>query len=124
MAHQILRSTYERRDERGLFQEIVNGPSFAAVSRGRMKPGAVMGNHFHKKTRVFFFVVSGSAAIRTVNVETKATDSFTLSEGEGIYLEPGESHAIRYETESEFVMLKSLPYDPKDPDTYPFSIPD
>jgi len=124
VAHQILRSTYERRDERGLFQEIVNGPSFAAVSRGRMKAGAVMGNHFHKKTRVFFFLVSGGAAIKTVNVETKATDSFALSEGEGVYLEPGESHSIRYKTESEFVMLKSLPYDPKDPDTFPYPIKD
>src|SRR5262245_26862986 len=124
MAHQILRPTYERRDERGLFQEIVNGPSFAAVSRGRMAAGAVMGNHFHKKTRVFFFLVSGRAVIKTVNVATGATDSFQLAEGEGVFLEPGESHAIRYETDSEFVMLKSLAYDPKEPDTFPYPVPD
>jgi quercetin dioxygenase-like cupin family protein len=122
--HEILRHAFERRDERGLFQEIVNGPSFAAVSRGQMAAGAVMGNHFHKKTRVFFFLVSGRAAIKTVNVETGVTDAFRLSAGEGVYLETGESHAIRYETESEFVMLKSLPYDPKEPDTYSFPVPD
>jgi quercetin dioxygenase-like cupin family protein len=122
--HQILRPTFERRDDRGLFQEIVNGPSFAAVSRGRMGAGAVMGNHYHRKTRLFFFLSSGRARIRTIEVATGATDTFTLAEGEGVYLEPGESHAVRYETESEFVMLKSLPYDPKEPDTYAYPVPD
>ena len=123
MAHPILRPTFERRDERGLFSEIVNGFSFAAVSRGRMRAGAVMGNHFHKKTRIFFFLVSGSAAVRTVDVATGATDAFPLAEGEGVYLEPGESHSIRYETESEFLMLKSLAYDPTQPDTFPYPVP-
>jgi dTDP-4-dehydrorhamnose 3,5-epimerase-like enzyme len=122
MAHEILRPTFERRDNRGLFCEIVNGFSFSAASRGRMSAGAVMGNHFHKKTRIFFFLVSGSATVRTVDVATGATDAFQLSEEEGVYLEPGESHSIRYESESEFVMLKSLPYDPKEPDTYEYPV--
>jgi len=120
--HQVLRPTFERRDDRGLFSEIVNGFSFAAVSRGRMRVGAVMGNHFHKRTRIFFFLVSGSAAVKTVDVATGATDAFQLSDGEGVYLEPGESHSIRYEAESEFLMLKSLPYDPLDPDTYEYPV--
>jgi dTDP-4-dehydrorhamnose 3,5-epimerase-like enzyme len=124
MAHPILSPTFERRDDRGLFCEIVNGFSFAAVSRGRMRAGAVMGNHFHKKTRVFFFLVAGGASVRTVDVATGAKDAFRLSEGEGVYLEPGESHSIRYETDSEFLMLKSLPYDPKEPDTFPYPVPD
>jgi quercetin dioxygenase-like cupin family protein len=124
MPHPILRPTFERRDDRGLFCEIVNGFSFAVAIRGRMSAGAVMGNHFHKKTRVFLFLVSGSAAVRTVDTATGAKDAFRLAEGEGVYLEPGESHAIRYETDSEFLMLKSLPYDPKEPDTFPFPVPD
>ena len=123
MAHPILRPTFERRDDRGLFSEIVNGFSFAAASHGRMRAGAVMGNHFHKRTRIFFFLVSGTAAVKTVDVGTGATDAFNLSEGEGVYLEPGESHSIRYGSESEFVMLKSLAYDPKEPDTFPYPVP-
>jgi dTDP-4-dehydrorhamnose 3,5-epimerase-like enzyme len=122
--HAILTPGFERRDERGLFQEIVNGEPFAAVSRGRMRAGAVMGNHFHKRTRVLFFLTSGRARIKTVDVETGATDAFELSEGQGVHLEPGESHAIRYIEDSDFVMLKSLPYDPAEPDTYPYTIPD
>lgn len=124
MAHRIVKPGFERRDDRGLFQEIVNGESFAAVSRGHMRAGAVMGNHFHKRTRVFFFLVSGLARIRTVNVETGVTDGFELSSNQGVYLEPGESHAIRYLEDSDFLMLKNLPYDPSDPDTYPYPVSD
>ena len=124
MAHPILRPTFERRDDRGLFSEIVNGFSFAAASHGRMRAGAVMGNHFHKKTRIFFFLVAGGASLKTIDVATGATDAFRLSEGEGVYLEPGESHSIRYESDSEFLMFKSLPYDPVDPDTYEYLVED
>src|SRR5438128_10690159 len=120
MAHQIVTPSFERRDDRGLFQELVNGVVFAAASRGRMRAGAVMGNHFHKKTRVFFYLTSGRARIATVNVETGAKDAFDLMENQGVYLEPGESHSIRFEAESNFLMFKSLPYDSADPDTYPF----
>jgi dTDP-4-dehydrorhamnose 3,5-epimerase-like enzyme len=124
VSHQILRPTFERRDDRGVFSEIVNGFSFAAASRGRMRAGAIMGNHFHKKTRIFFFLVAGKAAVKTVDVATGATDAFQLSEGEGVYLEPGESHSIRYQSESEFLMFKSIAYESKDPDTYSFPVPD
>jgi dTDP-4-dehydrorhamnose 3,5-epimerase-like enzyme len=122
--HAIVTPSYERRDDRGLFQEIVNGVSFAAVSRGRMRAGAVMGNHFHKKTRIFFFLASGSADVRTIHVETGTKDSFRLGENQGVFLEPNESHAIRFTAESEFLMLKSLPYDPAEPDTHPYPVPD
>jgi dTDP-4-dehydrorhamnose 3,5-epimerase-like enzyme len=124
MAHRIVTPGFERRDERGLFQEIVNGETFASVSRGRMRAGAVMGNHFHKKTRIFFFLASGRARIATVDVQTGATDRFELRANEGAYLEPGEAHAIRYAEDSEFVMLKSFPYDPASPDTYPHPVSD
>jgi len=122
-SHAIVTPGYERRDDRGLFQELVNGVSFAAASRGRMRAGAVMGNHFHKKTRIFFFLASGSADIRTIHVETGAKDSFRLDENQGVFFEPNESHAIRFASETEFLMLKSLPYDPAEPDTYPFPVP-
>lgn len=83
-----------------------------------------MGDHFHKRTRVFLFLTSGRAGIKTVDLETGATDAFELSGSQGVYLEPGESHAIRYAEDSEFVMLKSLPYDPAEPDTYPYPVSD
>jgi quercetin dioxygenase-like cupin family protein len=124
MTHEILASSFERVDARGTFQEILNDGQWETLIRGVMKPGAVMGNHFHKKTRIFFHVTSGSVRIKTVNVETAATDEFPLHPGQGVFLSTNESHAIRFLEESEFIMLKSLRYNPEDPDTYPFLIED
>ena len=118
MPHEIVLPGFERRDERGVFREVLNGFTARTVLCGRMNAGAVMGNHYHRKTRVFFYLLRGEARIETLHVETGARDAFTLSENQGVFLEPGESHAIRYAAESEFFMLKSLAYDPADPDTY------
>ena len=122
MPHVILGPTHERRDERGELREIVNGFPAKALLTGRMKAGAVMGNHFHRRTRIFFFLQSGGASVETVHAETGARDSFTLSAGQGVVLEPNESHAIAFSAESEWLMLKSEAYDPADPDTYPLPV--
>lgn len=124
MPHEILAPAFERRDDRGTFRELVNGFPAQALLCGRMRTGAIMGNHYHRKTRVFFYLLRGGATIRTVNVETGAQDAFELAENQGVFLEPGESHAIRYVADSEFLMLKSLAYDPADPDTYSHPVPD
>jgi dTDP-4-dehydrorhamnose 3,5-epimerase-like enzyme len=124
MPHVILGPTYERRDERGELREIVNGFPAKALLAGRMNAGAVMGNHYHRRTRVFFFLQSGSADIRTVHAQTGARDAFTLGAEQGVLLEPNESHTISFMAESEWLMLKSEAYDPADPDTYPLPVPD
>ena len=123
-AHAIVTPGFERRDERGVFREILNGFAAQTLVMGTMRSGAVMGNHFHRQTRVFFYLVRGEAAIRTIDVETGERDSFRLSEQQGVFLEPGQSHAILFAAESEFVMLKSRPYDPADPDTYEHPVPE
>ena len=124
MKHEILSPRFERRDGRGVFRELLNDFPAGTVACGQMVAGAVMGNHYHRKTRVFFYLLAGRAGIRTVDVETGATDAFLLGECQGVYLEPGESHAIRFLVDSEFLMLKSLPYDENDPDTFAYPVPD
>lgn len=124
MPHRVVTPGYERQDARGLLREVFNGFPAGTVLWGRMREGAVMGNHFHKKTRIFLYLTRGVARIRTVAVETGERDEFSLRENQGVFLEPGESHAIRYVEDSEFLMLKSLAYDEKDPDTYEYVVDD
>jgi quercetin dioxygenase-like cupin family protein len=122
MSHEILPPSFEREDERGTFQEVLNEGHWEALIRGRMKPDSVLGNHYHRQTLIFFYVTSGSARIKTVQVDTGQTDEFLLRSGEGVMLRTGESHAIRFLEESEFIMLKSKKYDAQDPDTYHFPV--
>lgn len=124
MAHEIRRPAFERRDERGVFRELLSDFPAGTVVCGDMAAGAVMGNHYHRRTRVFFHVLAGRAAVSTVHVESGAQERFLLAENEGVFLEPGESHAIRFLVDSQFLMLKSEPYDPADPDTIAFPVPE
>src|SRR5437870_13894486 len=124
MPHEILPPRFERRDDRGVFREVLTGFPAGTVVCGRMNAGAVMGNHYHRRTRVFFYLFAGEADVRTVDVETGAKEKFRLEANRGVYFEPGESHAIQFGVDSEFLMVKSLPYDPADPDTIAFVVPD
>jgi len=124
MSHKVIAPAFERNDGRGLFQEVLNEGSWESLVRGRMKPGAVMGNHYHKHTVIFFYIVRGEARITTVNVETGEKDRFVLESGRGVMLMTNESHAINFTEESEFILLKSLRYCPEDPDTYHYPVED
>lgn len=124
MPHKILLTIFERNDQRGVFREILNEGQWEALIAGRMNPQAVIGNHYHKKTIIFFHISKGTASINTINVDTGRRDDFLLHSGQGVILPTHESHAIRFLEESDFIMLKSVKYDPADPDTFDFPIED
>jgi len=122
MSHEILPTTFERKDERGVFREILNEGQWEALISGSMNPQAVIGNHYHKKTDIFFHISKGSARIKTINIDTRSRDEFLLQSGQGVILPVNESHAIRFLEQSDFIMLKSLKYDSADPDTFNFPV--
>jgi quercetin dioxygenase-like cupin family protein len=124
MAHEVVSPVFERKDERGVFQEILNTGTWESLICGHMNAGAVIGNHYHKKSVIFFYLTRGAVRIRTVHAETGARDDFVLKEGQGVILHPYESHAIRFLEESELIMLKSRRYLEADPDTFHFPVED
>jgi dTDP-4-dehydrorhamnose 3,5-epimerase-like enzyme len=124
MDKNIVEPGFVRTDERGTFVEILNGGHWENLIVGRMNTGAVLGHHYHQKTTIFFFLQSGSATIGIVQVQTGQRKQVSLKANHGIVLETNESHAIRFLENSEFFMLKSLRYDPADPDTIPYPVPD
>ncbi len=121
---QRVKATYTREDARGLFVEIVNAGPWETVINGTMRRGAVIGNHYHKRTRCLMFLTSGAARVDVAEVESGSRGSTRLRAREGVCLEPNHAHAIRFEEDSTFVLLKSLPYDENDPDTYPYMVAD
>jgi quercetin dioxygenase-like cupin family protein len=120
----IVTPGFERKDGRGVFREVLNGFEARTLITGEMTRGAVLGNHFHKRTRVFFYLTRGSARVTTVHVETGERDSFALERDQGCFFEVNESHAVRFLEDGEFLMAKSLPYDRADPDTFSYPIAD
>ena len=114
--------THLREDARGLFVEVVNTGPWETVITATMRPGSVIGNHYHKRTRIFLYLVSGAADVHVTAVDTGERQRCQLKAGQGTYLEPYQAHAIHFEAESTFLLLKSRRYNKDDPDTYPFSV--
>lgn len=122
MTHAIIKPSFTRADARGVFTEILNSGHWESILNGSMNAGAVLGNHYHKETVVFFYLTRGAATIKTIHVETGARDEFRLGANEGVLLHVDESHAIHFDESSDFIMLKSKHYDPQAPDTFAYPV--
>jgi perosamine synthetase len=114
----LLTPTFVREDDRGTFIEALNSQDWKNISFGTMKRGAVMGNHYHKKTDVFFFLTKGAANVDLKHAKSKTTEKLTLNHNEGVIFKPFHSHAITFIKDSSFVMGKSRTYIASAPDTY------
>ena len=120
--NKILKPLFKRVDHRGIFIEALNQGRWESLIFGQMKKGAVMGNHYHRKTAVFFFLARGGARIQWVHPRTRVRGRRSLKTQEGIFLKPPLAHAIRFTRSSSFIMLKSRQYNPAQPDTYPYTV--
>jgi dTDP-4-dehydrorhamnose 3,5-epimerase-like enzyme len=118
MPHSIITPSFTRTDERGIFRELLNEGNWQSILHGDSVAGAVMGNHYHLQTLVFFFLLSGAAHIITEHIHTGARDDFHLAAMQGVILRTEESHAITFTAASQYLLLKSQVYDPQAPDTY------
>ena len=85
-------------------------------TRGPSDPvpaGAALETHTTPPSAVAHFAPVAFA--RNIDISLEAPDRLMLQ---------WESHAIQFGVDSEFLMVKSLPYDPADPDTIAFVVPD
>lgn len=115
---------FERKDDRGIFNEYLNqADAWKAVNGGSMKEASILGNHYHKKCRTAFFVTSGKAEVWYKNLETNGpTEHFELETSQGCIFEPYETHAIRFSVDSTFLLLKTENFNPSDQDIFPAAL--
>lgn len=123
-AEATFRPTFERRDGRGVFTEILRRGPWHTVITADMRRGAVLGHHYHRRTRMALYLLSGRATARIVNVASADRRDVELTSGRGVYLEAGEAHAICFDEDSQCLLLKSEPYDPADADTIAYAVED
>ena len=114
----------ERVDYRGRFCEIISEGSWQAIIHGEMNEGAVLGNQYHAVTRCYLYVIAGAVDLDLMDIGTREKRRIRLTDGKGSYIEPGTSHAVRFRRPTEFILLKSKPYDPSDRDRFPYDIED
>ena len=113
---------FERVDDRGTFIEALNSGEWASLAYGSMQAGHVMGHHYHRETRSFFFLTRGQAEITLENINSKRQQQVTLHAKEGIVLQTNHAHLIQFTTETDFLLMKSKPYSDENTDTYAYHI--
>ena len=99
-------SPYIRTDARGTFIEIINGDdAWRSINWGKMKKGAVMGNHYHKKNTAFFSILQGEARVE-VWKKGKKKQSYCIRSNQGIFFMPYDIHTVTFLKPSSYLLLK------------------
>lgn len=94
--------------EHYLWQEVCDGWHFVksddlSVIVEKMPPFTAEDMHYHEKSRQFFFIIDGEAAMILDGEE------FVLQAGEGIEIKPLQRHQMRNDFKSplEFIVISS-----------------
>lgn len=96
------------RDPRGEITDILENIPFDSATVITCRPGAVRGNHYHKETVQYLYILSGHILYRTKLPDGTLIDS-DLKPGDLILTEEFESHAMQAKEESSFLVLTRGP---------------
>jgi dTDP-4-dehydrorhamnose 3,5-epimerase-like enzyme len=121
----------QKTDNRGrvfevLRREHVPEGGFGQVYVFTGSPGSVKGNHYHTRKTEWFCVIGGQGELILYDRQSQQREHITLTGGQPtvVTIPVGVAHALQTLGDAEMVVLAyiSEPYDPADPDTYPFPL--
>ena len=95
-------------DARGAIRDILIGNDVDAVTIITCKEGSVRGNHFHKLSTQWSYIVSGKF-LCAVQRPQELVETREVSEGDLIVHAPYESHAFKALEDSVFLSLTKGP---------------
>lgn len=105
---QILQPEFVHADNRRSLKQLLT-EKIEQVNHYEARKGSVLGNHFHVKTREFFYVVKGSIFYNNLKI---------LNKNSLFVVEPGEYHSIKCLTEVNMMTFLTKAYTTEDPDTF------
>jgi quercetin dioxygenase-like cupin family protein len=112
------------KDQRGLIIDLLEKKSINAITLITQKKGKIRGNHYHKKTTQWNYLLSGKIQIFAAKKNKKKT-SIILKKGDLVVTTKNESHAIKAIINSQFLVFTQGPRGGKEyeNDTYRLSKP-
>ena len=88
------------------------------------KPGVVRGNHYHKKTTQFIYVIQGSLNYWYSNLNSNKKSKVTkIVAGEIVKTPPLEVHALTFDEKNEFLVFSKGLRGGKDYEKDTFRVP-
>ena len=81
------------KDHRGEITDILQNEKINAITRLTIKKGKIRGNHYHKKTWQWNYIIKGRMKL-VAKMPNKKTKSIILNPGEIAFTAPNERHAL------------------------------
>ena len=96
------------KDERGLIIDLLEGKKINAITFVSQKKGRVRGNHLHKKTIQWNYLIKGKIELVTKKRNSKPK-KIILFKGDLAETSKNEAHAIKALKDSEFLVFTQGP---------------
>ena len=94
-------------DQRGEIFDLIEKESINAVTKISFKKDSVRGNHYHKKTTQWNFVLSGEMIV--ISKKNGKRTSKTFKKDDLFILQPNEHHAIKAKKKSMLLVFTKGP---------------
>ena len=103
-----IKSKINFKDARGKIVDLLEKKNINAVTFITQKKEKIRGNHYHKKTIQWNYLLKGKIIIYA-KLKNKKTTTITLKPGDLVVTNKNESHAIKAIKDSEFLVFTQGP---------------
>lgn len=104
----VIRKKVCHRDERGEIIDVLEGKKVDSITILTAMKGGVRGNHFHKKTTQYTYVIEGKCRLYT-RIEGERVKSRVVTKGHLVISPPMEMHAFEALEDSVLLAFCSGP---------------
>jgi len=104
----VIKAVVNFKDARGEIVDLIEGKNINAVTRITFTKGSVRGNHYHKETTQWNYLIKGKVKL-VVQVGDGAIDEITLEPGDLASTAPMEKHALVGIEDSDLLVFTEGP---------------
>lgn len=96
-------------DNRGLFIKILKQSqaksNFGEIYLIKSLPGMIRGNHYHKKTKEWFYLIKGKAVLTLKDIITNEMIKIVMNQNETIEIPVNIAHSVKNIGDDEMIMI-------------------
>lgn len=105
---QVIKTLVSHKDKRGIIADLLEGCNINAVTYITFEKGAIRGNHYHKMTSQYNYVISGEVKLVT-QIDSQRKQSRILKKGDLVGTVPNEKHTLVCLKKAEVLVLTEGP---------------
>lgn len=112
----VIKTPISFKDKRGVIVDLLEKCNINAITFITLNKGSIRGNHYHKKTTQYNYIMSGEVKLVT-QFENNKKKSRILKKGDLVGTVPGEKHALVGIKKAEMLVFTEGPRGGKEYET-------